>query len=112
MDHINWKDILPFDELSIEKKLTTADKKELPSAAYGLPKDRKYPLYNKDMEPDITRIHAAEALFNKCPVDTRKELANNILKAVKSAKIEVNKKSAWYQYTDEQDKSDKKKKKK
>lgn len=55
-----------------ESELSTKERNELPDNAFGLPKDRKYPLIDKE--------HVLQAIrwFNKCEPKKRKELARNI----------------------------------
>ena len=55
-----------------ESELSTKERNELPDNAFGLPKDRKYPLIDKE--------HVLQAIrwFNKCEPRKRKELARNI----------------------------------
>jgi hypothetical protein len=89
------------DKVELEKKLSTKERKELPDKAFGLPSQRKYPLYDKDMNPDAQHIHSAESYFKKCPDEDKTELANNILKACKKGKIKYNKNSDWYKHTSE-----------
>ena len=84
--------------ISIENTLSSKDRDALPDSAYGLPKDRKYPLYNKNGKPDEAHIRSAMSYFHKCPEDKKHILARNILKAAKKAGMDIDKKSDWYKY--------------
>lgn len=84
---------------SFESKLSTKKRDSLPDSAFGLPKSRAFPLFNKDLKPDTTHIKLAMSMFSKCPPKDRKELAKNILKAAKLAQLDINKESEWYSYT-------------
>lgn len=73
-----------------ESKLTAKDKKELPSSAYGLPKERKYPLIDKK------HVIAAISYFGSCKDSKKKELARNIVKAAKKYDVHISEDSEIY----------------
>ena len=66
-----------------EKKMSAKERRDLPDSAFGLPKQRKYPMTDAD------RVKNAIKYFKFCPVSDRDELAENIKKAVKKFKIKV-----------------------
>ena len=57
-------------------KLSTKERNKLPDKKFGLPNERKYPLNDKE------HVLLAIKFFNYCEKDKRKELANNIIKAI------------------------------
>jgi hypothetical protein len=67
-----------------ESKLSTEERNALSDKDFGLPDERKYPLH------DVDRIKSAIRFFNYCPDDKKKELADNINKALKRNKLKVN----------------------
>lgn len=87
------------------EKMNTASRKELPDSAFGLPKERKFPLYDAKGNADKGHIKSAFAYFRKCPEAKKKELAKAILKAIKSynskneIKIKYSEDDAWFKYT-------------
>ena len=54
-------------------KLTTEERKELPSSDFGLPETREFPM------PDGAHVRAAEAYFRYAPEDKKSLLAHRIL---------------------------------
>lgn len=66
-----------------EKKMSAKERRDLPDSAFGLPKQRKYPMTDAD------RVKNAIKYFKFCPASDRDELAENIKKAVKKFKIKV-----------------------
>lgn len=78
---------------SIEKKLTSKERKELPDSAYGIPSKRKYPLYKEDGTPDTNHIRSAITMFGKADNADKKQLASKIRTAAKKAGIEIKKDS-------------------
>jgi len=86
---------------SLERVLTTEDRDKLPDSAFGIPKNRTYPLYTKSGKVDEPRLKSAMTYFRHCPEKYRTQLANNILKAIKKTNINYSKKALWYTYTSE-----------
>ena len=97
-DHVALFGIFDSDEMSraieaaIEKQnipemskkaMSKKERDELPDSAFGLPKLRKYPMTDPD------RVKNAIKYFKFCSKENRKELAENIKKAVKKFHIEV-----------------------
>lgn len=79
-------------DIAYEEKLTAAQRRELPDDAFGLPKDRKYPLVTKDSngEYDWSHLRDAIAYFGTCKDETkRKELAGNIADVIKKYKVDI-----------------------
>ena len=60
-----------------EEELSTEDRKNLKSKTFGLPSKRKYPLN------DARHVSSAITYFNKCDPEDERELATNIIKAIK-----------------------------
>ena len=54
-------------------KLTTEERKELPSSDFGLPETREFPM------PDAAHVRAAESYFRYAPEDKKPLLAYRIL---------------------------------
>ncbi|WP_289003761.1 hypothetical protein [Parabacteroides sp.] len=54
-------------------KLTTEERKELPSSDFGLPETREFPM------PDAAHVRAAEAYFRYAPEEKKSLLAHRIL---------------------------------
>lgn len=79
-------------ELAIEAKLTAAERKALPDDAFGLPKQRKYPLIIKDENGDYDWSHLKDAIayFHTCKDENqKKELAGNIAKVIRKYKVDI-----------------------
>lgn len=70
-------------EAATEAKLTAKERNALKDEAFGLPSQRKYPLI------DESHIRDAIAYFHFCNVMHRKELAENIMKAIKNQGLEI-----------------------
>lgn len=90
MSIINITDSNGNQICSIERVLSTKARNDLPDSSFGLPKDRKYPLYTKDGKPDKNHIKSAISYYNKCDKSKKIELANNIMKAAKKADMTIN----------------------
>ena len=54
-------------------KLTTEERKELPSSDFGLPETREFPM------PDAAHVRAAESYFRYAPEEKKSLLAHRIL---------------------------------
>ncbi len=54
-------------------KLTTEERKELPSSDFGLPETREFPM------PDAAHVRVAEAYFRYAPEEKKSLLAHRIL---------------------------------
>lgn len=81
------------DELALESKLTTAQRKALPDNTFGLPEKRKFPLITKDEtgEYDWSHLRDAIAYFHTCKDESDKKiLANNIAKVIKKYNVDIN----------------------
>jgi hypothetical protein len=83
-------------ECALESKLTKIDRDKLPDSAFGLPKQRKYPLIITKVEDRTAEdkdggahIRNAIAFFHFCKEQDRKELASNIMKAIKKNKLNI-----------------------
>lgn len=85
--------ILSIEEV-IMSELSTKERNELPASAFGLPEERKFPLI------DENHVRSAEAYFHTCPPDKKKELAENIYRAVLRFGMPVNPDDEWYSYID------------
>ena len=64
-------------------KLSTEERKSLPSSDFGIPETREYPM------PDAVHVHAAEAYFRYAPEDKKPELAQRILMKAKKFGVDV-----------------------
>ena len=64
-----------------EASLTAKQKKELPASAFGLPKQRRYPM------PDEKHVLLAIKFFNHVEPEYESELARNIIKKIKEFKM-------------------------
>lgn len=60
-------------------KLTTEERKELPSSDFGLPETREFPM------PDAAHVRAAESYFRYAPEDKKPLLAYRILQKRRSS---------------------------
>ena len=83
-----------WDDSMLEAALPAAERNKLPTAAFGLPKERKFPLH------DEKHVKLAVKMFGHCPEKDRKELAKNIDKAMTKFKInmKISKKNPIAQY--------------
>lgn len=66
-----------------EAKLNTKDRNDLPDSAFGIPKLRKFPLNDED------HVRAAIRFYGHCEDKHKKELAENIRKAIKKFNMNV-----------------------
>lgn len=64
-------------------KLTTEERKELPSSDFGLPETREFPM------PDGAHVRAAEAYFRYAPEDKKPLLAHSILSKAEEFGVDV-----------------------
>ena len=64
-------------------RLSSEEKKELPSDVFGLPERREYPM------PDAAHVRAAEAYFRYCPESLKPTLARAILAKAKEFGVDV-----------------------
>lgn len=72
-----------FDRIMLEAKLTTEERKELPSSLFGIPALRKYPL------TDAAHVKSAISYFHKAPDEYKEILARRIAKAAKKFGVEI-----------------------
>lgn len=77
-------------ERSIEKKLTTKDRKKMDTKEFGIPELKKYPLN------DVAHVKSAISYFNKAPAKYKHSLALKILRAAKKYGVKVSKDSDVY----------------
>ena len=82
------------DEMDIveEQRLSAAQRRALPDDAFGLPKERKYPLVVKDENGNYEWNHLKDAIayFHTCKDESKKkELAGNIAKVIKQYKVDI-----------------------
>lgn len=75
-----------------EEQLTAHDRASLKDVEFGLPKDRKYPLHDKE------HVQSAIHLFHKCTEFDRKELAFHITIMAKKYGITISKDSLITKY--------------
>ncbi len=68
---------------TMNDRLDTEERKELPSDVFGLPERREYPM------PDAAHVRAAEAYFRYCPDELKPELARNILRFAREYGVDV-----------------------
>ena len=79
-------------EAVMEQRLTADERRALPDSAFGLPKERKYPLIVKDSNGEYNWSHLKDALsyFHTCKDEGKKrELAKNIAKVIKKYHVDV-----------------------
>lgn len=79
-------------DTAIEAKLTAAQRKALPSSAFGLPEERKYPLIVQDEDGEYEWNHLKDAIayFHTCKSEEKKKtLAQNIAKVIKEYKLDI-----------------------
>ena len=76
--------------ISIESKLNSKDRDELPDSAYGIPELRKYPL------TDANHVRSAISYFGKAPAKYKHSLAIRICRAAKKFGVEISKDSPVY----------------
>lgn len=84
-----------FVERAMEATLTAAERRALPDSEFGLPDQRGWPLN------DESHVRSAIQNFHWCPKDRQKELAKNILKAMRKfgmKDITVTEGSAFLKY--------------
>lgn len=87
------------DDLTLEETKTfRKNRKDFPNSSFGLPEDRKYPLYTKDGTPDKAHINSAIRLFGHCTPNKKKKLAGRIYGAMKKANMKINTNEEWYKY--------------
>ena len=60
-----------------EAKLTSKDRKQLSDTTFGIPETRSCPM------PDIAHVKAAIRMFSRVQPQYERELASNVLKAMK-----------------------------
>lgn len=60
-----------------EAKLTSKDRKQLSDTTFGIPETRSFPM------PDMAHVKAAIRMFNHVQPQYERELASNVLKAMK-----------------------------
>lgn len=62
----------------------------IPDDQFGIPKYRKYPLViKKDRDTTHKLVTKSIQMFHYCRPDWKKELATNILKAIKEEKLDI-----------------------
>lgn len=86
-----------IESLLGEAALKASKRNALPDDAFGLPKDRKFPLN------DQKHVRLAIQMFKHCPEKDRKQLAGNIKKAIDKfdMTVDVGEDSAAYKYLHE-----------
>jgi hypothetical protein len=87
-------DIISSPEYQAFTEMTAAERNALPDSAFGLPKQRKYPLDTEE------HVKSAIKFFNYCKKEDEEELAKNINKAIKKFDMDVNvgKNNRFYNY--------------
>lgn len=79
-----------------EADLSSEDRKNLPDSSFGLPKQRRYPM------PDKQHVLMAIRFFNHVEKEYEEELAKNIIKKIKEFQMEsevhVTEKNRFYSY--------------
>lgn len=88
-----------FYERSVEKKLTSKDRKVMKNTEFGIPELKKYPLN------DAAHVKSAISYFSKAPAKYKHSLALKILKAAKKYGVEVSKDSEVYKEAHKSSKS-------
>lgn len=68
---------------TMNDRLTSEEKKELPDSVFGLPERREYPM------PDAAHVRAAEAYFRYCPEPLKPKLARAILARAEQYGVDV-----------------------
>lgn len=90
-------------EATTGKIIDTKTRDALPDSAFGIEKERKYPLLVKN-DPKLTHELCSKAIqmFHFCKPDWKEELAKKIVKVVTENKVSVkiNKKSQIFKYVD------------
>lgn len=88
------EEIEGFDESMLEAALPAKERNKLPDSAFGLPKERKFPLH------DAKHVKLAVKMFGHCPEKDRKALAKKIDAAMTKFKInmKISKKNPIAQY--------------
>ena len=88
-------DMVPlYEAVDCLTEMSYAERKKLPNSAFGLPKDRKYPM------ADSHSVHSAIKLFGHCPEEKRPELAKNIVKAAKKYNVHISDDAMVMRYVD------------
>lgn len=87
-DAIRYEEKRMMPELVMEGKLTADERNKLPDSAFGLPKERKYPLIVGN--DDWSHLRDAISYFHCCKDEAKKkELAKNIAKVIKQYHVDV-----------------------
>lgn len=68
---------------TMNDKLDSEERKELPDSVFGLPERREFPM------PDAAHVRAAESYFRYCPEELKPELARNILRRANEFGVDV-----------------------
>lgn len=66
---------------AMEADLTAAERRALKDSDFGLPEQRKWPIH------DETHVRSAITNFHWCPQENQRELAKNILKAIRKMNL-------------------------
>lgn len=69
--------------ITMNDRLDTEERRELPDSVYGLPERREYPM------PDAAHVRAAEAYFRYCPEELKPRLARAILRFAAEYGVDV-----------------------
>lgn len=97
-----FESVFDYAMEATEHVLTKAERDALPDSAFGIPSERKFPLIIKG-NPDLTQKSVTQAykMFHYAKPQYKKELATNIIKAIKSQHIDlkINPKSMICKYT-------------
>lgn len=85
-----FESVLEYALEADEHTISTEQRDKLPDSAFGIPKERKYPLYVKG-DPKATRALCTKAIqfFHYAIEPRRKELASNIVKVIVREKLDI-----------------------
>lgn len=97
-----FESVFEFAMEATEHTLTKEQREALPDSAFGIPSQRKFPLIVKG-DPELTYKSVSQAykMFHYAKPEYKRELAANIVKAIKSQHldIKINPKSMICKYT-------------
>jgi hypothetical protein len=84
-------DLWNVPDYPIQEKsdISNKERKELPDSAFGLPKDRKYPLRDENGKVDPGSVKSAIKLFGHCPDEKKAGLAKRIRSAAKEGGVKI-----------------------
>lgn len=84
-----------YENMDSILEMSSKDRNNLPDSKFGIPSKRKYPLDSED------RVRSAIKFFNYCDKNDEKQLADNIIKAMKEydiTDVNISTKNRFFKY--------------